>query len=280
MSFSGETIDTTGAIEAEFNYLKPMPQRPRYYAENPPPGTPRSNATSETHRLPVRDIRASASAFSLDEHGFAVVRQASALGDFKDEAEIRDIYYPEVEALVRSVTGADRVFIFDHVVRHHIPGTDDLRGGIRQPAWRVHVDHTARSAPQRVRDLLPESASKLLGGRVQIINVWRPIRGPVQDAPLALCAAGTVVADDLVPSDLVYPERIGETYSVTYNSAHRWFYLSRMVPAEAFLIKCFDSRTDGRARFTPHCAFKDPTASADAPRRRSIEIRTLVFHDA
>jgi hypothetical protein len=179
---------------------------------------------------------------------------------------------------VKSVTGADRVFIFDHVVRRHIPGAEDLRNSVRQPARRIHVDHTARSAPQRVRDLLPDEAERLLAGRVQIINVWRPIRGPVRDAPLAIADARSIAPGDLVPADLIYPHRVGETYAVTYGPSHRWFYLKEMATDEALLLKCYDSKLDGRARFTPHTAFNDPTAPTDAPPRESIELRTLVFH--
>ena len=137
-----------------------------------------------------------------------------------------------------------------------------------------------KSGPQRVRDLLPAEAEELLRGRVQIVNLWRPLHGPVQDAPLAVCDALSVAQEDLLASDLVYRDRIGETYSVTYNPAHRWFYLSAMTPDEVLLLKCYDSSTDGRARFAPHSAFTDPTAPADAPLRESIELRTLVFHPA
>jgi hypothetical protein len=131
-----------------------------------------------------------------------------------------------------------------------------------------------------VRDLMGEEAEELLKGRVQVINMWRPIRGPLRDAPLAVCDSRTVAPDDLVPSDLVYRDRTGETYSVRYNAAHRWFYVPEMQPDEALLLKCFDSKTDGRARFAPHTAFEDPTAPADVLPRESIEIRTLVFHEA
>jgi len=120
----------------------------------------------------------------------------------------------------------------------------------------------------------------LLRGRVQVINLWRPIRGPLRDAPLAVCDASSVAPGDLVPSDLVYQNRVGETYGVTYNPAHRWFYVPEMQPDEALLLKCFDSEVDGRARFAPHTAFEDPTAPADVLPRESIEIRTLVFHEA
>jgi len=279
MCLASIDVDGLPAVDAELNYLVPMAERPRNYAYEPPVGTPRSNATHEAHRLPIHDVRPVATETALDEAGFGIVRHRSAVRDFWDDDEIRRTYYPEAEALLKELTGAERVFIFDHTTRRHIPGMEDWRG-VRQPARRVHVDHTARSGPQRVRDLLPAEAERLLRGRVQIVNLWRPIRGPVQDAPLAVCDARSVAPDDLVPSDLVYQHRTGETYSVTYNPAHRWFYLSAMKPDEALLIKCFDSRTDGPARFAPHTAFTDPTAPVDAPPRESIEIRTLVFHPA
>ena len=113
---------------------------------------------------------------------------------------------------------------------------------------------------------------------MQVINLWRPIRGPLRDAPLAMCDGQTVAPGDLVASDLIYPGRKGETYSVKYNPNHRWFYVPEMTADEALLFKCYDSATDGRTRFGPHTAFIDPTTPADASPRESIELRTLVFH--
>lgn len=145
---------------------------------------------------------------------------------------------------------------------------------------RVHVDQTASSGEQRVREHLPDEAERLLQGRVQIINLWRPLRGPLLDTPLAMCDARTVAPDDLVPTDLIYPNRKGETYSVRYNPNHRWYYMPAMQTDEVLLLKCYDSATDGRARFGPHTAFTDPSTPHHAPPRESIELRTLVFHDA
>jgi hypothetical protein len=280
MRLENDTLASLPAVEAELNYLAPMRERPRSYADDPPPGLPRTNAAHETHRVRIRDLRAAPEAASLDGQGFEVAGHTTEVGDFLDEEEVRRVYYPEAEALLKQVTGADRVFVFDATTRRRVPGLEDRRDGPRQPASRVHVDHTARSGPQRVRDLLPDDAEELLRGRVQVINIWRPIRGPLQDYPLAVADARSVGSDDLVPTDLVYRHRIGETYSVTHNSAHRWYYLSNMSPDETLLLKCYDSRTDGRARFAPHSAFLDPTAPADAPLRESIELRTLVFHRA
>ena len=266
------------AVEAVLNYLAPTKERPRTYTNDPPTGEPRTTVVSEAHVVPIRNLRPFAPSVSLDREGFSLVRQDTAVTDFYDDDEVKAVYYPEVKRALKEATGADRVFIFDHTTRRRVPDAEDDWKGIRQPVARVHVDHTAKSGQQRVRDLLPEEADGLLRGRVQIINLWRPIRGPLRDSPLAVCDAGTVSFDDLVPSDLIYPHRVGETYQVSYNPKHRWFYVPEMGADEALLLKCFDSETDGRARFAPHSAFTDPTAPADAPPRESIEVRTLVFH--
>ena len=254
-----------------------MAERPRYYAYDA--GEVSSNMTPEPHRVHIRDMRPIAAEIELDRQGFALVEQHTAVRDFWDDEEVRRVYYPEAERFIAEKTGASRVFIFDHLQRRRVPGATRRAPGVPpQPATRVHVDHTARSGPQRVRDLLPDEAEELLKGRVQVINLWRPIRGPLQDSPLAVCDARTVDPADLVPSDLVYRERVGETYSVTYNPAHEWYYVPEMRREQALLLKIADTKTDGRARFMPHTSFTDPTTPPDAFPRESIELRTLVFH--
>jgi hypothetical protein len=266
-------------VDAALNYLAPMTERPRNYTYDPPPGVPRSNSVAETHVMPILSARPLAGEITLDREGFALVHHQSAVRDFYDDDEVRRTYYAEAERVLKEATGARRVFVFDHTVRRRVLGGDDRTPGIpRQPATRVHVDHTVTSGPQRVRDLLGDEAEELLRGRVQVINLWRPIRGPLRDAPLAVCDARSVAPGDLVPADLVYRDRVGETYGVTYNPRHRWFYVPEMQPDEALLLKCYDSATDGRARFAPHTAFEDPTAPVDAAPRESIELRTFVFH--
>jgi len=268
-------------VDATLNYLSPLTERPRTFTYDPPPGIARSNILPEAHVLPIRDVRPIADELSLDVEGFELIQQKSAVRDFWNEDEVRAVYYPEVERLLKAVTGADKVFIFDDTLRRRVTGAEDRAGGApRQPATRVHVDHTAKSGPQRVRDFFGDDAAALLRGRVQVINVWRPLIGPLRDSPLAMCDARTVSPEDLVTSDLVYRDRVGETYSVRYNPAHRWYYVPEMQPDEALLLKCYDSRTDGRARFLPHTAFEDPTTPANVAPRESIEIRTLVFHSA
>jgi hypothetical protein len=278
MSLQAQVIARLPHVEADMNYLAPMAERPRNYTFEPPAGVPRSNCINETHKVSIHDARPVADEVSLDANGFALAQHRTQVRDFFDDEEVQRVYYPEVERLVKELTGADRVHIFDHTTRRRVAAAQDRSGGPRQPVQRVHIDHTARSGPQRVRDLLPDEADELLKGRVQVINVWRPIKGPLKDSPLAVCDATTIGSDDLVPSDLVYPHRVGETYSVKYNPSHRWFYVPGMRTDEALLLKCSDTASAVPARFTPHSAFVDPTTPADAAPRESIEVRTLVFH--
>jgi hypothetical protein len=177
------------------------------------------------------------------------------------------------------VTAGARVVIFDHTIRRRVPGKADREPGVpRQPSTRIHGDYSAKSGPQRVRDVMGAEADELRRHRFAIVNVWRPIRGPLRDAPLAVCDAQSVVPSDWVAADLVYRDRIGENYLMTYRPGHRWFYVPEMRADEVLLLKCYDSAEDGRTRFVPHTAFIDPTAPADAPPRESIELRTFVFY--
>jgi hypothetical protein len=272
-------IESLPFVTAELNYLAPTAGKPRTYAYDPPPGEPKSTALPEPHNVPIFDGRLIANQFSLDREGFALVRHPTVVKNYHDENEIKRVYYPAVEAFLKATLKADRVFIFDHTVRKRVEGAPDVRGeGPRQPATRVHVDQTELSGRNRVFEHLPAEANELVKGRVQVINLWRPIRGPLRDAPLAMCDGQSVEPGDLIASDLIYPNRQGETYSVKYNTKHRWFYFPEMTPDEALLLKCYDSATDGRTRFAPHTAFIDPTTPTDAEPRESIELRTLVFH--
>jgi hypothetical protein len=279
MGLQQAKIESLPFVTAELNYLAPTEGKPRTYAFDPPPGEPKSTVQPEPHNVPIFNGRPIAENISLDREGFALVRHPTAVRNFYDDNEIKKVYYPAVESFLRATLKADRVLIFDHTVRKRVEGSADVRGaGPRQPANRVHVDQTELSGRNRVFEHLPDEADELLKGRVQVINLWRPIRGPLLDSPLAMCDAQTLTPGDLIASDLIYPNRRGETYSVKFSPAHRWFYFPKMTADEALLLKCYDSATEGNARFAPHTAFVDPTTPVDAPPRESIEVRTLVFH--
>jgi len=214
--------------------------------------------------------------FSLDREGFRLVRHDTAVVDFFDEAEVRRVYYPEMEELVKAESGASRVVVFDHTLRTGDDAERERRK-IREVVPRVHNDYTEWSAPQRVRDILPDEAEELLKRRFAIVQVWRPIRLPVESFPLAMGDGRTLSTDDLVISERRYPNRVGQTYAITYNPNHKWFYFPHMRREEAIVFKVFDSLKDGRTRWSAHTAFDDPTSPPNARPRESIEIRTLAF---
>lgn len=269
------------SIQAALNYLATAGEKPVTYAYQPPPGVPWSTAKPDERATVIHNLRPAAPELLLDDVGFQFLTHASAVKNFWDEDEIRRVYYPESVALLKRVTGAAEVRVFDHTLRRRVPGENDRSttpGVPRQPANRVHVDQTATSGESRLRIEYPDEADALLRRRVAIVNLWRPIKSPVLDAPLAVCDARSVAPQDLVASDLVFRDRRGETYNLIYNPGQRWFYAPEMRADEVLLLKCYDSRDDGAvARFAPHTAFIDPTAPQDAPPRESIELRAFVI---
>ena len=271
----GLAIADLKGVVAPVNFTVPMAEKPYSYNYDPPPGVPPRNTKEETHQVKILDGRAVNDQLSLDREGFILLHCPTAATDLYDDAEVTTRYYAECERVIREATGATRVVAFDHIARN--AALSAKGNAIKLPASRVHNDYTAWSAPQRVRDLMGEEAEELLKHRYAEVNLWRPIRGPLLRSPLALCDAQTLSEENLVASDLRYPDRTGETYAVTYNPAQRWYYFPRMQADEAVLIRCFDSAQSGAARFSAHGAFEDPASPPDAPPRESIEVRTLVF---
>jgi hypothetical protein len=270
---SGLAPDT---IEATLNYIVDDGTKVFTVVAAPGGSDTRSGGTPDPRRVLIHNGRPHSDDFALDRNGFRFVRHDTKMADFFNEDEIRRVYYPEMEALIKAESGATRVVVFDHTLR---TADKDMREakGIREVVSRVHNDYTEWSAPQRVRDILPDEADDLLKRRFAVVQVWRPIRHPVESSPLAMCDARSISLDDLVISERRYPDRVGQTYAIVYNPDHKWFWFPRMRRDEAIVFKVFDSSKDGRARWSAHTAFDDPTSPPNARPRESIEIRTLAF---
>ena len=266
------------AIQAPLNFLRPMAARPVSYQYDPPPGVPRRSGTYDPHDVLIRDARPLAVDLSLDVEGFALLQRATAFRSFNDAAAIRQAYFPEVEQLIAEATGARQVIAFDHNVRN-AARADNGEPGIRGPVQSTHNDFTARSGRDRAFSELAARGldAALLDSRFAIINLWRPIGRPVEKSPLGLCDAGSIAPGDLIVNDLVYRDRVGETYALRFNPTQLWYHFPRLTPDEAILIKGYDSAEDV-ARFTAHSAFEDPASRSDAPERESIEVRALVIY--
>ena len=233
------TVTTVSTeVVAPINYIVPIGEKPFSYTYEPPPGKPWRNTAYEPRPMAMHDARQLAEQPTLEAAGFTLVEAPSAVSDFYDERQLVDTYYGEVEVLVKKLTGASKVVVFDHTIRDGRNAQRDERG-VREPVKRAHNDYTLRSAPQRVWDLLPpDEAERRLKKRYAIINVWRSIAGTIEQQPLGIVDARSVRFEDFIASDLIYRDRLGETYGVRHNPAHRWFYYPAMTADEAMVFKC------------------------------------------
>jgi hypothetical protein len=276
MSQTAELEVAPDTIEATLNYIVDDGSKVFTIVASPGGSDARSGGTPDPRRVKIHNGRAHAKEFDLETSGFRFVPHDTKVSDFYDEDEIKRVYYPEMVELIKAESGAKRVVVFDHTLR---TADDEVRESkqIREVVRRVHNDYTEWSAPRRVRDILPDEAEDLLKSRFAIIQAWRPIRYPVETYPLAMADAQTLSPDDMIVSERRAAGRIGQTYAIKYNPNHKWFWFPRMRREEAYVFKVFDSLKDGRARWTAHTAFDDPTTPPHARPRESIEIRTMAF---
>jgi hypothetical protein len=268
---------TTGGLD----YLHDSPAAPVNYMYPPPDGQPWENCTYLTHQVDIADARRLPEACSLDRHGFELRDAPSGVNRFDDDELVRTRYYPEIEAIACDVSGATRAICFDHQIRRRRHDERRLTFG-RQSAQpsavgRVHNDYSEASGQRRLEMMIGDLQTQVR--RYAVVNVWRPLMEPVLDAPLALCDARTVMAADLVAAEIRYPDRRGEIYVLKHAAHHRWHHFPHMAMREVLVFKQYDSQISGVSRFTPHAAFLDPAAPADAPPRASIETRCLVLFE-
>lgn len=266
-------------VEASVTYTVPGEEKPVTRTIGPGGRLRENKGNYLPEIVKLYDGRPMAKDLSLDENGFVLINEPTQVTNFWDEEQVKSTYYDETSALIRKMTGAKEVLIFDHTLRSGDPEQQEQHYA-REPVSMVHNDYTAWSGPQRVRDLLPvDEAEARLQNRVSIIQVWRPIQGPVKAWPLAFCVPKSVEPKDLIASERRHPNRVGEIYLLAHNPNHRWVYFPQMTVDEALVFRCYESMTDGRVRFTPHTSFDDPTTPPNAPPRESIEIRALAFFE-
>ncbi|MGH8820401.1 MAG: CmcJ/NvfI family oxidoreductase [Rhodoferax sp.] len=275
-------------IWAQLPYLAPHCGALHTYACEPPNGTPRFNGRLQGHAVLLRDIRGAAQAPSLAVEGFELCEQYSRVRDFWDEEQIRSVHYPEARELALALTGGVDAVVFDHTLRRRDEGRPPLDGlggsfsPVRSPVGRVHADYTPRSGPERFSALRRRHDVDALDDTpFMILGLWRPLNeGPLNDAPLAMMDARTLAPADLVPNDLIYADRRGQTYAITYSPGHRWHHLQGQWRHEVLAFVHYDSEAataDGATGAAAHTAFEHPGTPANAEPRQSVELRVLVI---
>ncbi len=269
-----------GAVEAALCFIVPQAEKPVFESAALTGGDPRVLFEVEERAVTIADMRTRDRPAAIEREGFELVERPTAVDDLYDDADVTSRYYAEIEAHLKERFGAGRVVIFDATRRSDGGAGAANPDGKRGPAKRVHVDYTTKSAPQRLADVIgKDETDRLLesGARVIQINVWRPIRGPVQRAPLALADAASVAPEELVATAQVFPDRVGEIYHLAYAPTQKWYYAPLMSRDEVLLIKGWDSHDESGAHYTPHGAFELPETDPPAPPRESIEVRTFVI---
>jgi len=263
------------------------------------------------------DLRSISSEFTLDKAGFELVHHQTKVKDFADEEHVKQVYYPEIDELVKRVTGGDHVHILSHMCRRAT--TKEALGDaankadsefvtIVNPARFVHVDQSYRGSEQILYLNLPEEeADRVLKKRWAIINVWQPFDKKVTREPLAFCDYRSLDEKDLrtvvanlpppgsgdysnVSKNMSHKQRYEynlngeeapryEVANLAYNPEQKWYYLSEQEPEEAWVFKIFDSKKDGRARCAVHSSFPFVNQPDEGEARTSVEIRCFVFWD-
>jgi hypothetical protein len=266
------------SVRATMQYTVDNGVAPDYYFYEPDPSVKLNPPGTDPHPVDIHNAWSIADTLSADKEGFELHNFQGRFDQFEDDASVHTNFYPQVVDFVRQHTGARRVVVFDHTIRKRLPADLKQQTTVQRPAvMLVHSDYTPASGPQRVRDIVPEDAEELLTRRVAFYNVWKPLYRRVEELPLAMVDAQTQDAEDLLRMDLKYRERTGEIYVMRYSPRHRWYYFPMMEASQALLLKTYDSETDGRARFMGHSAFEDPSTPPNAPKRESIEVRTMAF---
>jgi hypothetical protein len=77
-------------------------------------GKPVRNWVEDKNEMQIEDVRGKAELYKLDNAGFQYGREAAKHTSFLNDDEIEREYYPESIDLIKRVTGATSVVIFDH----------------------------------------------------------------------------------------------------------------------------------------------------------------------
>lgn len=140
------TVDQPTEVRALLNYTRNSGVRPVNYTFDPPAGVPRNSGEVDARTVTIRNARGFRG-LTLDVSGFETIWHRSTLTDwasFQDSERVKTLDYPEVEAALKSHTGADKVVIFDHTLRD---STIELGGAVPNRPW--HVESTHRDRPAR-----------------------------------------------------------------------------------------------------------------------------------
>jgi hypothetical protein len=131
---------------------------------------------------------------SLDKSGFTLTHHVPAVKDFRDEAEVARVYYPEIERLVERVSGAHKAFVRSHLIRTETP--IDFNDGY---ARFVHCDYNVKRLQEMSEEVLVQHGVEPKSNWKYVwFNTWQPFDNPAINNPLAFIDWESLPYDDVI----------------------------------------------------------------------------------
>lgn len=277
-------VCTGAGIAAPISFVDSVPTQEKAYhiMYGDDEKLPRTNIKREWIETTMQNVRGSETALSYHTNGIAICELESAMSykDFDQEQRVRDVYFSELENHLKHLLNANLVKFFRYGIRKRhaaFPISTGEEYEFAQPTSIAHIDATLASTEEEMERQFGDEANSLMRRRFQWVNVWKPLRGPVNDWPLCFCDPLSVDSTDIEVTDMVYAEYFTENQSLRHNQNQKWYYLSDHRPEEIIIFKQSDSDSTA-AGGVPHCSFKNPEAGPNESPRESIEARALVVY--
>ena len=262
-------------ILSNITYIVRQKKKPYYESSALTGMIPKLHFKTETRKVLIKDIR--------DSKNFSLIKNGFVLKKIKFNLEEKDIqnnyiqYKRDLSKFIKELFPYKYINIFDITRRSNERTGASNKDGPRQPAERAHVDYTNSSGLVRAKQILKNKFSEFRNCRVIQLNVWRPLCSKVLSSPLAIADASSISQKDLIATDQIFPDRIGEIYHLAYEKKQKWYWVSEMRNNEALIFKGWDSVTSNKVvKFTPHTSFNIPNQKVNEHPRQSVEARIFI----
>jgi len=105
-------------------------------------GLKERNYEEKAYEVDIENVRGNEDQYTLDATGFEFHRVPTKLtaDDFSNDEKVKQEYYEEQSEIIRKITGASKVVLFDHTIRRTQPGVKLETASNRHPVTFVHVD--------------------------------------------------------------------------------------------------------------------------------------------
>ncbi len=266
-------------VISKLQFIKKQKTKPVYESSAMTGLIPKLHFKIEKKEVNILSIR-NKSKFNLDKNGYE-------LHDFKTKYNEHNIlenlesYKKELQIFLKEIFDYSKIFIFDLTIRSNRKEGAYNLDGYRQPADRAHVDYTLKSGPHRAKEVI---SLKLFNStikkekRIIQLNAWRPLCEEVKSSPLTFADPTSICKKDLIATDQIFPDRIGEIYHVAYNKKQKWNWVPNMKRNEILLLKGWDSSNNKNIiKFTPHASFNLRKQDIKKNPRTSIEARVFLI---